>query len=251
MFWSLLVAAALAAPVTLTTSDGQAIHADVNGKGERALLLVHADQRSHTDWQFFTKILNDLGYRTMAIDLRGHGQSTLGQEITETDYLAMPLDAQAGVQWLAKNGAKHITAVGDQLGGSVLLAAVAETPAINSLLLLTPHLSNNGLKVSTALLEKLGDRPIMMAAGIDDAKSVKAATLMESKLGANARVEIVTDGGEGISMLNRAPHFESLVVSWISQSGELQKAGKLQGEDRLKASDVDKIETTGTRFTDR
>ena len=151
-----------------------------------------------------------------------------------------------------KNGATHITAVGDQLGGSALLAAAAETRSINSLILLTPHLSNNGLKVSTALLEQIGSRPMLLAAGIDDGKSVKAATLMESKIGASARVEIVSDGGAGISMLNRAPHFESLVVEWIGQPGDAQNEGQLQGEDRLKkASDVDKIETTGTRFTDR
>ena len=92
---------------------------------------------------------------------------------------------------------------------------------------------------------------MLLAAGIDDGKSVKAATLMESKIGASARVEIVSDGGAGISMLNRAPHFESLVVEWIGQPGDAQNEGQLQGEDRLKASDVDKIETTGTRFTDR
>ena len=251
MFWSLLVATTLAAPVTLKASDGQALHAEVNGKGERALLFVHADERSHTDWQFFTKTVNDLGYRTLAIDLRGHGKSSLSQDIGEEDYLAMPLDVAAGAEWLVKNGATHITAVGDQLGGSALLAAAAETRSINSLILLTPHLSNNGLKVSTALLEQIGSRPMLLAAGIDDGKSVKAATLMDSKIGASARVEIVSDGGAGISMLNRAPHFESLVVEWIGQPGDAQNEGQLQGEDRLKASDVDKIETTGTRFTDR
>ena len=103
MFWSLLVATTLAAPVTLKASDGQALHAEVNGKGERALLFVHADERSHTDWQFFTKTVNDLGYRTLAIDLRGHGKSSLSQDIGEEDYLAMPLDGRwrrvVGEKW--------------------------------------------------------------------------------------------------------------------------------------------------------
>ena len=106
-------------------------------------------------------------------------------------------------------------------------------------------------KVSTALLESYGGRPVFMAAGIDDIKAVKAASLMETKFSGKAKVEIVVDGGEGAEMLNRSPSLEGLVIAWLNQAGELTAEGSLAGEERLESGDVDEIKTTGTSFYDR
>jgi pimeloyl-ACP methyl ester carboxylesterase len=251
MFWSLFVAGALASPVTLTTSDGVALYADAKGKGERGVLLLHADGRSHTDWQFFAEKLSNLDFNTLALDLRGHGKSSPKEVLEEADYLAMPLDVETGINWLSKQGVKSITIVGAELGALAGLSAAADNKAVANMLLLSPHLSNNGLKVSTALLERYGDRPVLMAAGIDDAKSVKAASLMESKFTGKILVEIVVDGGEGVELLNRSPGFEGLVISWLNQAGELQAEGSLAGEERLQSGEVEEIKTTGTSFYDR
>jgi pimeloyl-ACP methyl ester carboxylesterase len=251
MFWSLLLTAALASPVTLKSTDGLNVFAEANGKGDKAILLVHGDGRSHSDWQFFSQKLNDIGYRTLSIDLRGHGKSAAIESLTEEDYLSMPHDVTAGIDWLHKQGVKSITAIGTELGATAIVAAAANNKAVSSILLLTPHLNSNGLKISTALLEQYGPRPVLMAAGIDDAKSVKAATLMEGKFTGHTTVEIVTDGGSGINMLNRSPTFEGVVISWLHQSENLESGSNGSSEGRLKASDVEEIKTTGTLFSDR
>ena len=251
MFWSLLVAGALASPVTLTASDGAQIFADAKGKGERGVLLIHADGRSHTDWQFFAEKLSQIGFQTLSLDLRGHGKSTPKENLEEADYLAMPSDVNVGIDWLNKKGVKSLTIIGAELGALAGLTAAADNKSVANVLLLSPHLSSNGLKVSTSLLERYGSRPVFMAAGIDDAKAVKAAGLMETKFTGKAKVEIVVDGGEGVELLNRSPNFEGLVISWLNLAGELQDKGSLAGEDRLQTGEVEEIKTTGTSFYDR
>jgi pimeloyl-ACP methyl ester carboxylesterase len=251
MLWSLLVAGALASPVSLTAADGVQLFADSKGSGDRGVLFLHANGRSHVDWQFFSEKLSQLGFRTLSLDLRGHGKSSPKDSLDEADYLAMPADVKAGVAWLNKQGVKSITIVGAELGALAGLSAAAENSSVSNIMLLSPHLSSNGLKVSTSLLEQYGPRPVFMAAGIDDAKAVKAASLMETKFKGTSKVEIVVDGGEGVEMLNRSPTFEGLVISWLNQAGELKPEDKLAGEDRLQSGEVEEIKTTGTSFYDR
>lgn len=251
MLWSLLIASSLAGPVNLTASDGVKLFADSKGTGERGVLFLHANGRSHVDWQFFAEKLSLLGFQTLSLDLRGHGKSTPKESLGEADYLAMPADVQAGVGWLKKQGVKSITIVGAELGAIAGLTAAAETSSVSNIMLLSPHLSSHGLKVSTALLESYGARPVFMAAGIDDAKSVKAASLMETKFKGTSKVEIVVDGGEGVEMLNRSPSFEGLVISWLNQAGDMKPEDKLAGEERLQSGELEELKTTGTSFYDR
>ena len=46
-------------------------------------------------------------------------------------------------------------------------------------------------------------------------------------------------------LLDRSPNFEGVVISWLNQAGNVQADGSLGGENRLKSSDVEEIETTG------
>ena len=55
-------------------SAGVQIHYSDNGDGE-AVVLVHGLLGNHQQWQPIATALVDAGYRVVAIDARGHGQS--------------------------------------------------------------------------------------------------------------------------------------------------------------------------------
>ncbi len=75
---------ALAAPVkgrglTIYSVDGTALHAESFGPEEgQAVVLAHGWTENLTFWTYQIRALTELGFRTVAYDLRGHGHSEAG-----------------------------------------------------------------------------------------------------------------------------------------------------------------------------
>jgi esterase/lipase len=112
--------------VSFTTRDGGIIHADLYGKGERAVVLAHGGRFNKESWKKQAEALVKAGFRVLAIDFRGYGQSTgPGQ----ADPLSAPLhvDVLAAVGYLRKSGAKTVSVVGGSMGGSAAGDASVES----------------------------------------------------------------------------------------------------------------------------
>jgi pimeloyl-ACP methyl ester carboxylesterase len=126
-------------PVSFPTQDGGVIHAHLYGKGEaeRGVVLAHGGRFNKESWHKQAEELARAGFRVLAIDFRGYGESKgPGQE----DVLSAPLhlDVLAAVRYLRHAGAKSVAVVGGSLGGwaAADAAAQAETGEIESIVLL-------------------------------------------------------------------------------------------------------------------
>ncbi|MFI6638468.1 alpha/beta fold hydrolase [Streptomyces sp. NPDC050504] len=60
------------------------LHTHTWGTGDRVALLVHGIMADHRTWRRVGPALADLGYRAVAVDLRGHGASARGER---ADYV--------------------------------------------------------------------------------------------------------------------------------------------------------------------
>jgi pimeloyl-ACP methyl ester carboxylesterase len=101
--------------VTYAAPDGYRLHADLYGKGDRAVVLAHGGRFTKESWRKQAKILADAGFRVLAIDFRGYGQSwELG---TETEDWKHYPDVLAAVRYLHNAGAKSVSVVGASMGG--------------------------------------------------------------------------------------------------------------------------------------
>jgi pimeloyl-ACP methyl ester carboxylesterase len=112
-------------PVSFSTQDGGLIHANLYGKGERGVVLVHGGRFKKESWDKQARVLVKAGFRVLAIDLRSYGKSTgPGQ----TDIYTAPLhyDVLAAVRYLHKAGAKTVSVVGGSMGGGAGADAVIE-----------------------------------------------------------------------------------------------------------------------------
>ncbi len=121
--------------VTFPTEDGGTIHADVYGRGDRAVVLVHGGRFNKESWAKQAPALVEAGFRVMAINLRGYGESRgPGQQ----DIFTAPLhlDVLAAIRYLRKTGAKTVSLVGGSLGGGAASAAAITAPAEVSRLVL-------------------------------------------------------------------------------------------------------------------
>ncbi|MDX1643663.1 MAG: alpha/beta hydrolase, partial [Thermoanaerobaculia bacterium] len=112
--------------VSFPTADGGTIHADLYGEGEAAVVLVHGARFDKQSWRPQARRIARAGFRVLAIDLRGYGESTGGTE-TRDPYAGYPLDVLGAVRYLRRNGATTVSVIGASLGGWAAARASVES----------------------------------------------------------------------------------------------------------------------------
>jgi len=123
--------------VSLPTEDGGLVYAEVYGKGDRGVVLAHGGRFNKESWAKQARALADAGFRAVAIDFRGYGQSH-GPGQADIFTAPLHLDVLAAVRYLRNTGAKTVSLVGGSMGGGAAAAAsVAAGPGeIDRLVLL-------------------------------------------------------------------------------------------------------------------
>jgi pimeloyl-ACP methyl ester carboxylesterase len=110
--------------VSFPTRDGGLIYADVYGTGTHGVVLAHGGRFDKESWAEQARALEAAGFRVVAIDFRGYGESRgPGQDDPFTAPLY--LDVLAGVSYLRQTGANRVSVVGGSMGGSAAADAVA------------------------------------------------------------------------------------------------------------------------------
>ena len=141
---TMLVGCVLSSPFTLQaqqrisfpTQDGGLVYADVYGKSDRAVVLAHGGRFNKESWKDQAQALAKAGFRVLALDFRGYGQS---RGPGQADPLSAPLhlDVLAAVRYLRKTGVKTVSVVGGSMGGGAAADAAIEAPGeIDRLVLL-------------------------------------------------------------------------------------------------------------------
>jgi len=240
--------AAPAGTVQLTTPDGSSIHAETTGTGKHAVLLVHGWSQDSTDWSALNQRLASHDFLVLALDLRGHGQSTASSEPSEEDCTPMKADLEVALGWLQQRNPASLSVVGAELGANLALQVAASNEAVSNVALLSPGLNHCGVKVGAAIAAYT-QRPILFVASETDVTSKKAATLLHAKAAGPSHLELVAGGARGTRLLNASPQLESVLVGWLNGSMWQESAGVNQ--PLLTPSSNTNIETTGTRLEDR
>jgi esterase/lipase len=112
--------------VTFPTEDNGLIHADLYGKkGEKAVVLAHGGRFNKESWKKQAKELEKAGFRVLAINFRGYGESK-GPGQSDVFSAPLHLDVLAAVRYLRKDRAKTVSVVGGSMGGGAAGAASVE-----------------------------------------------------------------------------------------------------------------------------
>jgi pimeloyl-ACP methyl ester carboxylesterase len=122
--------------VSFPTPDGGVVYADLYGKGERGVVLAHGGRFNKESWEKQAQVLVKAGFRVLAIDFRGRGQSRGPQSKSGDD--GVEYDVLSAVRYLHANGAKTVSVVGASFGGEAAADASidAEPGEIDRLVLL-------------------------------------------------------------------------------------------------------------------
>jgi pimeloyl-ACP methyl ester carboxylesterase len=136
-----VVALAATAPpqrVSFDTEDGGRVYADLYGAGARGVVLAHGGRFTKESWEKQARALSHAGFRVLAIDFRGRGQSR-GPESKPGDD-GVEYDVLAAVRYLHAAGARTVSVVGASFGGAAAAqAAVLARPGEIDRLVLLAH----------------------------------------------------------------------------------------------------------------
>jgi pimeloyl-ACP methyl ester carboxylesterase len=192
-------------PLSFKTQDGALIAAEAYGKGERGVLLAHGGRFTKESWRKQATVLADAGFRVLAIDLRGFGQSRAPEGGPSVEQGGR-LDVLAAVEQLRKGGAKTVSVVGGSMGGDYAAeAAEADPRAIDRLVLLAAGAYTTLSKMKGPKLFIMAKDDVMgentprlprIRAQFEKAAEPKEFVLLEGS--AHAQFLFATDQGERV-----------------------------------------------------
>jgi pimeloyl-ACP methyl ester carboxylesterase len=207
--------------VTVRTDDGVSLAATWHEPSRRpapAVILVHGFHRSRRDWDAWASRLSSEGIGALAIDLRGHGESSGDSG----DLTALVQDVKAARRHLtARPDVIHsrIGVAGASLGANLAVLAAADDTGIASLALLSPSLDYRGLRIEAAL-RKVGSRHVLLVAGDDDPYAMRSVKDLQKAGGGVRELLVLPQAGHGMSMLGRAPDLPRHLIDWFRRTIE-------------------------------
>ncbi len=208
--------------VSLTTADGINIsgsYVPSPNPNNTVVFLIHQLRKDKSVWDNLVQKLASSGFSSLAIDLRGHGQSGGGswEDFSEEQFQSMLKDVEAGGRYLReKYPTANLSLIGSSIGANLALNYAAKNN-VSSLILLSPGLNYKGITTEEASAGF--SKPIFMAASSDDPnESVDAARrISEIITTPETNLNIVTydDAGHGINMFTKHPELQDQIIEWL------------------------------------
>ena len=218
-------AAARERHVTFRTDDGVTIAAEWYEPSPRpgpAVVLVHMLHRSKRDLDPLARRLASEGIGALAIDLRGHGESTGSAASGSSEggaYAPMVGDIRAARRFLASRAdvqPSRIGVAGASLGANLAALAAASDPAIVAVALISPSLDYRGLRIEQAMRKVA--RPALLVASDDDPYAARSARELQKAAGGPRELIVVSQAGHGTAMLSRDADLVRTLVDWFRRT---------------------------------
>lgn len=218
----------------LQTSDGVKIAYDwylsaSSGQMPRGyLVLIHMMPTTKESWRGFVAFAQKQGYSSIAIDLRGHGESDGGpagyQNFSDEEHQKSMLDLQAAVDFLRKQGATpaKISFIGASIGANLSLQYIVEHQEFKTAILLSPGLDYRGIKTEPLVKKLSKGQKIMFVSARDDDRSGGNNADMNELLaslvpaGITKKLMIYDSGGHGTNILESQSELQEKVVGFLN-----------------------------------
>ncbi len=216
-------------PITLTTSDNVSIVGNMITPPEPkgAVLLLHMMPATKESWEQPQQALGREHVANLAIDLRGHGQSTQGpagmtldyNAFTDEDHQASRHDVQAGIDYLTSQGfAKNrIAIIGASIGANLALQQLSQDPEINSVVLLSPGLDFRGVETEQYARSLADNQALYTLASRDDQYSFDSSRTLYNASTVKKDIGEYEDIGHGTTMIENKPALVNEIVRWVAE----------------------------------
>jgi alpha-beta hydrolase superfamily lysophospholipase len=215
--------------VTLTTSDNVQIVGDwvTAPTTIGAVILLHTMQTARQSWAGFQHVLSQRGLASLAIDLRGHGESTRGPQggrldaakFKDDDHASSIEDVRAAYEWIRSRNIERsrIALAGASIGANLALRFLAEEPQMPAAVLLSPGVNFHGVETLDIAENILPHQAVWMTASSgDDNESIAAVTALEPVLVIDHKVVEKLQGvGHGTKMFEADAGLMVRTADWL------------------------------------
>lgn len=191
-----------------------------------AAILLHMMPATRTSWAPFQALLAQKGVASLAIDLRGHGESTKQsagvlqyQKFTDEQHAASWNDVQAAFGWVRGRQIEkgQIVLAGASIGANLALQFLAEEPQIPGAVLLSPGIDYHGVTTPESAEQILPHQGVWMAASRgDDDESVAAVQELDGLLEIEEKqTRILENHGHGTKLFEADAALMAEAADWL------------------------------------
>lgn len=211
--------------ITLKTSDNVILVGDYAGKpGQPAVLMLHMMPSTRESWRAFSEKLNAVGFQTLAIDMRGHGESQGGpngyKRFSDEEHQSSIHDVRAGIAFLKSKNPSKIFIAGASIGANLALWYAAEDHDTASIILLSPGLDYRGIRTEPFVSKLSPSQRVYYAAGRDDTYSADTVEALHAATPSSIKKElrIFERAGHGTTIFEKEPSFMDELAVWLRGS---------------------------------
>lgn len=190
---------------------------------KKAVLLLHMMPATRHSWEPLVKALNKAGFATLAIDLRGHGESTQNgqldyQKFSDAQHQASRLDVDAAMNFIKSKGftEENIAFVGASIGANLSLDALRRYSNVPLAVLLSPGLNYRGVTTEPAMKELEPTQKIWLMAAESDTQSAEAIVTLQQMKPQTATLTMYGGANHGTNLFGSEAMLIPDIVKFLS-----------------------------------
>lgn len=191
-----------------------------------AVLLLHQLGRDRSTYDSIIGLLREAGFATLALDFRGHGESTkMGdkdiswESFSEQDWNGIGIDVATALAGLRKKRGVDpdtIGIVGASIGANTAFVTASSDALIKSVVLLSPGLDYRGIKTEPAT-SGMAQRSVLIVAAENDSYSFESSKKLSQQVENSVFIQEKGDA-HGTNMLEANPSLPQKMIEFLTKS---------------------------------
>lgn len=175
--------------ITLKTSDGIEIAGMYRYTGQQKIaILLHMMPATKESWDSFAERLLSVGYASIAVDERGHGESTMNgkldyKKFSDSEQRAKILDVEAAIEFAKQKGfdESKIVVIGASIGANLAIQSLVEHKNISTAVALSPGLDYHGIRTAPMMSKLHEGQKVVLVASDDDPESFDSVNVLKKQ----------------------------------------------------------------------
>ena len=215
--------------VRIPAADGMLLAATVyraSSDYAAGLLLLHGLGSNRQAWEPLAFQARQAGFTILAVDLRGHGESTRspnGEAVTHRrfgpeDWQRVSGDVATAKAALLGFGADpdNIAFIGADIGANLALQCAAADAGVEAVVLLSPALSQNGIDAERAI-ESYGNRPCLLVCAEGDSYAALSCATLKKQAPGFIDLQMYAGSAHGTDLLAAMPLATDQILLWLKE----------------------------------
>ncbi len=217
--------------IEFKTSDGWVIVGSYLApptKPAPVLILLHMYGRTRYTWRTVAKTWNEMGFAVLAIDLRGHGESTTRdgksltyRQFTAKEFAAMENDVKGAIDFLLQEKGgdidkDRIFVIGASIGANTALRAGCIDERIRAIVLLSPGFAYH-VPISEDLMKCYGERPVLFIAAKGDAEAYVTCEKLYGLASGVKEFKVLEGSAHGTQMFVGNEWLAEYIGNWLKE----------------------------------